>query len=207
MALSSRRLSEAQRGVALIEVIIFMVVIAIASGALLTIFAKTNRGSAELMINRQAIAIAEAMLNEVLAAPFTYCDPNPADANFASAVSPAGCAIVANRELLSGGPEAGETRLGPTFFDNVNDYHNFTMGPPSVTNPVIVDRAGNVVPGLGGYTLTVTIAPVAAAGNWNGILASDMAVVTVTVTSRLLQAPVVLQGMRSRYAPNTLPPP
>lgn len=181
------------RGIALVEVIVFMVVVAVAAGAILSLFANSDRGSAELLINRQALTIAEAMLNEVLAAPFTYCDPN--DANFATATTPTACTSLP--EVLPGGPESGETRLGPAvFFDNVNDYNGFSSSG-------VVDRANNVVLGLSLYSVNVSVAPVA--GPWHGISGSEMAVVTVTVTAPLLQAPVVLQGMRARFAPNTPP--
>lgn len=180
------------RGIALIEVIIFMVVIALAAGAILSVFARTNRSSAELLANRQALAIAEAMLTEVLAAPFTTCDLN--DANF---VGPGACASMP--ESLPGGPEAGELRLGPSFFDNVNDYNGFVIPTGGM-----VDRSATVVAGLNAYSLGITVAPVAA-GAWNGVPGADMALVTVTVSAAILPAPLALQGMRARYAPRLAP--
>lgn len=183
----------AQRGVALIEVIVFIVVIGTATGAILSLFANSSRGSAELMMTRQASSFAEAMLNEVLAAPFTNCDPQ--DGNFSG---PGPCTSMP--EVLPGGPEPGESRLGPTYFDNVNDYNNFNMGPG------LVDRSGNAVAGSSLYSLNVVVAPVVAVGNWNGIPGTDMAFVTVTVTAPTLTAPVVVQGMAARIAPTTLAP-
>ncbi|MDB5801904.1 MAG: hypothetical protein JWL63_2843 [Rhodocyclales bacterium] len=177
-----------------------MVVVATAVGALLAVFTKTNRGSAELLVSRQALAIAEAMLNEVLAAPFTICDPQ--DATFSGA-----CTGPSESVVAGGGPEAGETRLGVLpllrMFDNVNDFNNFSIS----TGAGITDRAGLVVPGSGGYSLTVQVAPVVVApATWNSIPGDQMLVVTVSVRSSLMGGPVVLEGMRSRFAPRTRPP-
>jgi MSHA pilin protein MshD len=179
-------------GIALIETIVFIVVLATAAGATLSVFANSNRRSAELLAERQAMAIGEAMLNEVLAAPFTACDPQ--DANFAG---PGPCASMP--EVLPGGPEPGETRLS---FDNVNDYNGFTMGPG------IVPREG-VINGLDAYSLSISVAPIVPPGStWNGIDGSNVALVTVTVTNVMPYfSPVIVQGIRTRFAPRSLPLP
>lgn len=187
-------------GFALVEVIVFMVVVATAVGATLSLFANANRSSAELMFQRQAMAMGEAMLNEVLAAPFTYCDPQPVPANFFTVTGPAMCA---QPEVLPGGPEAGEGRLT---FDNVNDYNGLVV--LGGTMP----REGAIA-GLGIYTVSVAVKPMAAiapvVGTWHGIPGTEIALVTVTVSlnNGLQYSPVVVQGVRTRYAPTILPPP
>lgn len=185
-----------QRGFSLIEVIVFMTIVAVAAGGILSVFAKANKGSSEMLARRQAMTIAEAVLNEVVAAPFTWCDP--ADTKFLTATSTASCNSMP--EVLPGAPEAGETRLGASKFDNVNDFNAFAMGPG------ITDRAGTVVTGTGSYSVRVSTAAVAAAASWNGMTSNDMAVVTVSVTSPLLGDAVALQGLRARYAPRRAAP-
>ena len=54
-----------QRGVTLIELIIFIVVVSIAVVGLLQIFARTTASSADPQLRKQALAIAEAMLDEI----------------------------------------------------------------------------------------------------------------------------------------------
>lgn len=96
------------------------------------------------------------------------------------------------------GPEAGETRYSATTpFDNVNDYNGFSMtaatGIRDITNTVII-------PATAGYAANVTVAQQA----FGGIAAADSLLITVTVTGPA-NTTVILQGMRSRYAPTALP--
>ena len=128
-----------QRGISLIELIMFIIIVGIGVAGLLLVFSTTLAKSADPMIQKQMLAIAESLLEEVEAKPFTYCDPD--DANAASAANAAGCATTA--EAM--GPEAGpETRTSTTTpFDNVNDY-----GPSLTINP-ITDVTGNPIAGWG----------------------------------------------------------
>jgi MSHA pilin protein MshD len=64
--------SETRRysGFTLIEVITTIVVVAIAAAALLGVFTSTIRGSADPMIQQQAVSIAEAYMEEILLKDF-----------------------------------------------------------------------------------------------------------------------------------------
>jgi MSHA pilin protein MshD len=184
------------RGVTLVELIVFIVIVSVAVAGVLTALDIANRSSTDPMIQKQALAIAEALLEEVQLQPFTYCDPN--DANAATALSAAGCtggAGGANDEnKLPLGPETGETRTGATPFDNVSDYNGFSMGPG------ITDLSGAVLPDLGAYSATVAVANQAL----GAVPSADGLLITVTVTGPS-DTTVVLHGYRVRYAPNALP--
>ncbi len=176
-----------ERGLSLIELLVFIVVVGIAVSGVLSVYSLNARSSADPMVRKQALAIAESLLEEVLAKPYTYCDPD--DANVETASSPAGCAAVAETAM---GPEAGESRYSNvTPFDNVNDYDGFSMAG-------IVDLNNNAVPGLGAYSADIQVRP---AGAFNGIPAGETLLVTVTVTAPGNQG-VSLSGYRTRYAPN-----
>lgn len=175
-----------QQGISLIEMIMFIIIVSIGVVALLAVFSTTSRKSADPMIQKQMLAIAEALLEEVQSKPFTYCDPD--DANATTASSAAGCATLP--EAM--GPEAGETRSGATSFDNVNDY-----GPSLTINPFTDITGTTTIPG---YAATVT----AAASALNGIAATDALQITVTVTGPG-NSSLALQGHRTRYAPNAVP--
>ncbi len=66
-----------QRGVTLVELLVSIVIVGIAAGAVLGVLASNTAASADPMIRHQASAIAEAYLEEILLRP--YADPDGAD--------------------------------------------------------------------------------------------------------------------------------
>ncbi len=174
------------RGLSLIELVIFIVIVSAALAGVLNVFVTATVPSADPMLRRQALAIAESMLEEVQLMPFTYCDPD--DANAEAAANSAGCATTP--EGL--GPEAGETRFAAPQFDNVNDYHGYSMG-------TIVDITNAAVPGLAGYSASVSVAPAALGSVTVG--SGDALRITVTVTGPHGTS-ISLDGYRTRHAPN-----
>ncbi|HEY9147155.1 MAG TPA: type II secretion system protein, partial [Thiobacillus sp.] len=177
------------RGLSLIELLVFIVVVGIAVTGVLSVYSLNARSSADPVVRKQALAIAESLIEEVLGQPYTYCDPD--DANVETANSPADCATP---ELM--GPEALEQRGNNlTPLDNVNDYNGYPM-------PVIAGPDGNPVPNLNGYSASIQVQPVA---NFNGIVPApgdnETLLVTVIVNGPGNQS-VALSGYRTRYAPN-----
>jgi MSHA pilin protein MshD len=184
-----------QRGTSLIELIMFIVIVSVALAGILLVMNVTTKSSADPLIHKQALAIAESLLEEVELMPFTYCDPD--DANAASATSATvgagGCA--ATVEAI--GPEAGETRYSATTpFDNVNDYNGYD----STTDGGIKDITGNAVAALSGYSASIAVS----ASGLPNVTAGDSLLIVVTVTGPD-GLPVVVEGMRTRYAPRTTP--
>jgi MSHA pilin protein MshD len=176
-----------ERGLSLVELLVFIVVVGIAVTGVLSVYSQNARTSADPVVRKQAAAVAESLLDEVLAKPYTYCDPD--DANAETASSAADCATMAETAM---GPEnLSETRYANlTPFDNVNDYNGFSMNP-------IADLSGNGV-GLDGYSATIRVQ---SAGAFNGIPDGETLLVTVTVTGPGNHS-VSLSGYRTRYAPN-----
>jgi MSHA pilin protein MshD len=187
-------------GLSLVELIVFIVIVGVAVAGVLGALNVSTRASADPMIQKQALAVAEAVLEEVQLMPFTYCDPDdPQAATAQSAVVGAtGCTAAASVEAIGAEatpPYGPETRLSVTTpFDNVNDYNGFSMGPG------IIDISGAAITGLGAYTATVSVASQAL----GAILASDSLLITVTVTGPG-NTTATLHGYRVRYAPNALP--
>jgi MSHA pilin protein MshD len=181
--------NRAAQGLTLVELLVFIVIIGIAATAILAIFGGLTRNSGILLPSKQAQAIADGMMNEVMAQPFTFCDPYDAQAQTATApvIGPTGCATLV--EVM--GPEPGETRGGPVlYFNNVNDYNAYATAGAALAG----------LPGLAGYAVQVAISPGAAA--ISGVPAADILVITVTVTPPT--GPLVqLEGVRMQYAPNT----
>src|SRR5438552_8472081 len=192
-----RHRPRAEHGISLIELIVFIVIVGIAVAGVVGALSMATRASADPMIQKQALAIAEALLEEVQLQPFTYCDPD--DPNAAGAQNAGGCtggAGGANDETrLPLGPEAGETRYSATTpYDNVSDYNTFSMIG-------ILDLTGAPITGLGSYTASVTVVNQAL----GAIPATDSVLITVTVLGPPgTNTTVVLDGYRARYAPNAV---
>jgi len=185
--------STKQRGTSLIELIMFIVIVSVALAGILLVMNVTTKGSADPLIHKQALAIAESLLEEVELMPFTFCDPD--DVNAASAVSAADCSAVTMDQNNGGGalgiiPAGLETRGSATPFDNVADYAGYTMAPAT-------DIAGN---SYTGYSATVTITRAGAV--LMGV--TDGAALRITVT---VDGPggtqIVLDGYRTRFSPRT----
>lgn len=70
----SKRLLQKQNGVTLIELIVAMVIISIAVGGVLLVLNYTTRHSADPVLRHQAIAIAEAYMEEITLK--SYSDPD-----------------------------------------------------------------------------------------------------------------------------------
>jgi MSHA pilin protein MshD len=66
--------SARERGVTLIELVVSIVVVALAAGAVLGVLARTTETSADAMVLSQAVSIAEAYLEEITLKPFA--DPD-----------------------------------------------------------------------------------------------------------------------------------
>lgn len=174
-----------QTGISLIELIMFIVIVGVGVTGVLSVMNVSARHSADPMLRKQAQSIAEALLEEIEMQPFTWCDPD--DANAASAAGPAQCSV---EDKL--GPE-NETRYAEPHFDHVNDYSGFSMSP-------IVDISKHPVIGLGAYTATVNIAQTGAAF---ALPPEDVLQIDVRVQSG--DADITLTGYRFRYAPNAVP--
>ncbi|NRR31869.1 prepilin-type N-terminal cleavage/methylation domain-containing protein [Oxalobacteraceae bacterium] len=207
-----------QRGLSIIELVMFIVIMGIAAVGVLQMLNLSTRSSADPVRRKQALMLAEALLEEVELARFTFCDPT--DPAAATATSPAGCTIP---EIM--GPEFSSA-VRP--FDNVSDYITAAGGAQQafLRNGVLVDAAGAafggnpIIPGssaLSGFTVTLAINPVVSLGP---AAAAGITPVTSTAAPATMEALLLtvnvsygsgtndfvrLDGYRTRYAPNHLP--
>ena len=196
------------RGVTLIELIVFIVIVGVAMAGLFAAFDTITKASADPQVRKQVLAIAESLMDEIMLKPFTICDPD--DPNAAAATAAGDCTGLAGgpndeSRLVLGqlGPETGasvggaEGRYASPQFDNVSDYHGFTMlaGIHDIANPVLT------IPGLDAYKVTNISITQAGLG---GIPAAAALLISITVTGPG-GVTMTLEGYRTRYAPNTLP--
>ncbi|HXU92159.1 MAG TPA: type II secretion system protein [Gallionella sp.] len=106
-----------QRGVSLVELIMFIVIVGAALAGILTVMNTVTRGSADPLVRKQALAIAESLLEEIESQDFA----NPAGGF-------AGAATQANRAQ----------------FDDVMDYNGYvTAGAFSIDGAAPAAGLGN----------------------------------------------------------------
>lgn len=189
-----------QYGVTLIELIVFIIIVSVGVVGLLSVTGSTVLHSADPMMRKQALAIAESLLLEVEQRPFTLCVPGDRNMLATAAVldptasDPAKCwdAVEAM------GPETGESRYSSsTPLNNVNDYNGFAMPDAACAG---ICPLGNATPisGLGAYSASVTVAE---AGADLG-LTDNTAALKITVTVSGAGEVIRLVGYRTRFAPN-----
>lgn len=131
-------------GATLVELVVSIVVISVGLAGILLVMNRNVSSSGDPLVQHQAIAIAEAYLEEILAKEFT--DPDGGE---------------------TGGPEAGEARAT---FDDVNDYNGLAdAGARDQNNNLIpglggynvgvavVNQAWNGVPVADALLATVTV--------------------------------------------------
>jgi MSHA pilin protein MshD len=116
-----------QSAFTLIEVIVTIVVLAVAASALLGVFTSMVRGSADPVIQQQAITVAEAYMEEILRK--SYQDPRDP--------------LVAE----TGGKEAGEDRAS---FNDVQDYN-------ALQDNKVRDQNDALIAPLDAYSVTVSV--------------------------------------------------
>lgn len=177
-----------QRGVTFVELIVFIMIVSIAVVGILGIFSATTAHSADPLRRKQALMIAESLMEEVQMAQFTQYDPASMDAVTAPVPENWG----------QGAAEPGQGRP----FDNVNDY----VDGPGLAKTAF-DSSGVPTNATGdsygsGYQATVIITPAALGGIGAAGTSVDTPVLHIRITVTFDGDSIVLDGYRTRYAPN-----
>ena len=108
------RKNSTQSGISLIELIMFIIIVSVGIVGILSVMNVTTQHSADTMVGKQAIAIAESLLEEILVKDFT--DPDGVTVTESS------------RDL----------------YDDVDDYSGFSVSPvKDINGAVLKDGAGN----------------------------------------------------------------
>jgi MSHA pilin protein MshD len=139
-----------QLGVSLIEAVLFIVVVSVALVVVLKAFDIANQGSADPVLRRQSLAIAQSLLDEISFKPFGDATTD---------------------DVAQGGFAGPYTSANRQYFDDVDDYNGFSMnGIRSLDNSALA--------GLSNYQASVAVA--AAAFGSVPVSAGYRIVVTVT---------------------------
>ena len=163
----------AQRGLTLIELIVYIVVVLVGLAGVLTVLDTTVRGSADPVVRKQALALAEAMLEEVLAKDYQNDPSDPANVS-----STVGCTPATTPKCTPNTPAQRDN------YNDVDDYNGWNQAG----NQQAVGAAPAV---LANYNVTVAVGAPAAV---NGVVLK-----TVTVTVTRGAETVTLHGWRGSF--------
>ena len=136
----------------LIEIIVAMAVMSVMLVAALNTVAAARTGQYKAEERNRAVLLAQRLMGEILQQAYT--DP------------------VAG--LGSFGPDAGETTVNRSLFDDVDDYHNWLASPPQ-------NKDGSAIPWATGYEELVSVAWVSSA-NLSQTSGSETGVKRIIVT-------------------------
>lgn len=184
-----------QRGFTLVETIVFLLVMVVGVVGLISAINSAVRHSADPLAQKQALAIAEALMEEITSAGFTFCVPGTEKFESATSADAVQCGAAAHVEGV--GPESGEARP----FDNVNDYvDNFGEEKCLPNDSESLSIPGVATPVPGGYTACIVISE-----DGLGVIAdSESLRISLTVTGPG-DTSVALDSYRMRHAPRASP--
>jgi len=209
-----------QRGLTLMELVLFMVIMGVAAASVIGVLNYSTRTSADPLRRKQALMIAEAFMEEVQMARFTYCEPT--DPNAASATSQGACAtpvVISDKSANVPPPTrpygnvayyASAEGVAQRSFA-VNGVDLDINGRP-LGQDASLNKIGNA--SLSGITTTVTLSyvpPGSGLGPGAQAITSSagaMNVLKITIKTTYgtgANEYVQLDGYRTRYAPNYLP--
>jgi MSHA pilin protein MshD len=169
----------------MIELVMFIVIVGTAVVGVLAAISLNTRSSADPIRRKQAMAIAESLVDEIRAARFSWCDAS--DPDYAGAASAVDCKVRPEAVGLDGQPDVRP-------YDNVNDYVTAYGTPKAYAADVI----GTPFPA--GYAASVTITQAAVGPAASAVPASESLRIVVAVTYG--NDTVQLESYRTRYAPN-----
>lgn len=153
-----------ESGYSLIELVVFLVIMGIAVGAIALQFTQNVSHSHEPFIRQRALAVAGAYLDEIM--DKRWNENTPVGGGCVDTASP----------TCSGGPAPtgiGSEEASRSLYDDVDDYQGLSDSPPQ-------DSQGNNMTGYGsGFTVGVSVTQPAAA--WNGINANDVRRIQIDV--------------------------
>ena len=189
--------SSRQGGFSLLEAVIFTVVLGIGIAGMAVLYNQITQASVDPLIRKQALAIANSLMEEIQLRAFTYCDPDDPAVFTASSTADCDPTKIENIGAETFAPGT-ETRYADPRFDNVNDYSGFAM--PTVPSPGIRDITDTPINGLDAYAVTVTVSN--AGGDFPAAVPADAALRIAVIVTHSTGVRVELGGYRLRYAPN-----
>jgi MSHA pilin protein MshD len=181
-----------QSGITLIELIMFIVIVSVGVAGILSVLNVTVQHSSDPLVQKQAQALAEGLLEEIQTGYFAYCDGADSQLRYANTATNCTGGI---GEVY--GNSAGKARP----YDTVKSYASAANTATALAS-VLPNEASVSAPA--GYSATVTSGP-ALLGKGDGandisVASGDALLIAVTVSGPGT-AKAVAEGFKSRQVP------
>lgn len=204
-----------QKGISLIELVIFIVIMSVALTGITLIYINTTRYSADPMVRIRSIELAQSTLDEILLK--AYDEKTPTGGGCVTFATNTRCVAgnpTAQTEATGLGAEEGATNRA--IFDDVDDYHNLSYcGTGGTADAVctaacidMVDESGNPInTEYSGYAICIRVNFAGGAGTeinnvapgtGNDVLSNDAKRIDVIVTDPL-NSKISLSAYRLNY--------
>ncbi|MDX1519116.1 MAG: prepilin-type N-terminal cleavage/methylation domain-containing protein [Gammaproteobacteria bacterium] len=182
-------------GVTLIELIIAIVIISLATAGIMLLISDTTRRSGDPLLTEQASAIAQAYMEEIQTKQF--CDPDWDHDGVPPNNTDCPVHCVASACTVCKGLGSGWTTETRPTYDDVCDYS-------AISGEVPTSQNGATVNGLGQYQVSVSIdssasATIGPAGNVLSGNAGQVVLINVTVSHPAMENDVIVSGYRSNF--------
>jgi MSHA pilin protein MshD len=173
----------------LIELVLFIVIVSVGIAGILSVLNATVWKSADPLVQKQAQALAEGLLEEIQTGFFAYCDG--ADSKLRYAKSTSACTGGGVDGVDPYGPEGGETRP----YNAVTDYASAANSEIALSS-ALPNESSITAPT--GYNAFVTIGPAALGDITLG--SGDALLIKVRVTGPG-STQAVAEGFKARQVP------
>ncbi len=203
-----------QKGISLIELVIFIVIMSVALTSITLIYINTTRYSADPMVRIRSIELAQSTLEEILLK--AYDDNTPVGGGCvqmndisttlcSSGITPASDPTVAGKPLIA---EEATRNL----YDDVDDYHNklycgasviaANTACPTLTCTTLQDGSGtNISTQYSGFSVCITLSYTGGAGSEIDSVAMTTGSKTVVATNDAKRIDVIVTDpLNSRIA-------
>lgn len=175
-----------QNGMTLIELVLFIVIVSVGVAGILLVLNVTVWKSSDPLVQKQAQALAEGLLEEIQTGYFAYCDGADSKLRYAK-TTPACTGGVGD----SYGPEGGETRPYNTVIDYATAANSETALSSALPNESSISAPS-------GYSAFVTIGPTALGDITLG--SGDALLIKVRVTGPG-GTQAIAEGFKTRQVP------
>jgi len=180
-----RIFSKSHSGLSLIEVIIFILILSIALGAIISVYIYTTRHSANTLLTLKTVELSQALMDEILSK--AYDENTPVGGGCVDGYASTSCTSGQTAQALltsDFGINGGESR---SRFDDIDDYHDLAYCGDGVTTPdtscsgacnTLIDETGaDISAEYAGYSVCIKIS--FAGSEINNLTATTGSTVTI----------------------------